>query len=255
MILTEFDSNKSAVFTPANVYKKPNYFPKTVIGFFQHTVFEEFVKLFNPKLIYTIKSFTTDFDIYEIETNGEKIGVMKAPLGAPYCVSIFEEVVFLGAKNILLSGSCGCLERAEEYSIILPTSAIRDEGTSYHYAPASDEIELDKKVILSLKNTLKNLKISFKEGKTWTNDALYRETALKVQKRKEMGAIAVDMECSAMTAFAKFRGINFGEIFYVADDLSSDNYEIRSLIVGELSRQAKIIPVLIKCAENLSKDI
>ena len=70
-----------------------------------------------------------------------------------------------------------------------------------------------------------------------------------------MGAIAVDMECSAMTAFAKFRGINFGELFCVADDLSSDNYEIRSLIVGEMSKQAKIIPILIKCAENLVKNI
>ena len=252
MILEEFDNNKIAVFNPSDIQQRKEGFPKIVVGFYLKDLMEEFVKVYNPEKIFTIKSYTTNFDIYKITTsNGVDIAVMQAPLGAPYSVSIFEEVAVLGAEYFFLAGSCGCLDNSVgEYSIIIPTSAIRDEGTSYHYAPASDEIELEKEVVDSIEKTLNELNIPFCKGKTWTTDALYRETPEKVQKRKEMGAIAVDMECSAMTAFAKFKGFKFGELFYGADDLSSDKYDVRSLIQGELSKQAKIIPILIKCAED-----
>ena len=39
-------------------------------------------------------------------------------------------------------GTCGVLDRdIEATSIIIPTAALRDEGTSYHYLPASDEVK------------------------------------------------------------------------------------------------------------------
>ena len=251
MILEEFDHNKLAVFNPTDIQQKKEGFPEVVVGFFLHDLLDEFIKVYKPEKIFTIKSYTTNFDIYKITSNGVDIAVMQAPLGAPYSVSIFEEVAVLGGKYFFLAGSCGCLDNTiGEYSIFLPISAIRDEGTSYHYAPASDEIELQKDVVESIEKTLNKLKIPFAKGKTWTTDALYRETPEKVKKRKEMGAITVDMECSAMTAFAQFKDLKFGELFYGADDLSSDKYDVRSLIQGELSKQAKIIPILIKCAED-----
>ena len=154
----------------------------------------------------------------------------------------------------MICGSCGCLDSAVgNYSIVLPTSAIRDEGTSYHYAPASDEIALDSEVMGVIEDTVKSLKLHYTRGKVWTTDALYRETPKKVKARKEQGAIVVDMECASMTAFAKFRGKRFGEIFYGADDLSKDEYDIRSLLDADISVQAKIIPILVKCAEQISK--
>ena len=153
-----------------------------------------------------------------------------------------------------MCGSCGCLESGiADYSIVIPTSAIRDEGTSYHYEPASDEIDVNKKAVASIENTIKGLGLNYIMGKTWTTDALYRETPAKVAKRKEQGAIVVDMECSAMVAFAKFRGITFGEVFYGADDLSKDEYDIRSLLEGDIMVQSKIIPIVLKCAADLAK--
>ena len=41
--------------------------------------------------------------------------------------------------------------------------------------------------------------------------------------RKAQGAIAVDMECSAIAALAKFRQINHFQFFYSADNLDSEN--------------------------------
>ena len=254
MILEEFDENKIAVFNAFDIAKKLDNFPKTVIAFFSHDIIDEFKKVYNSEIITTIKSITLDFPVYKIISNGEEIGVIQAPLGAPYIVELFEEVVALGAKNILIAGSCGCLaSEISDYSIILPTSAIRDEGTSYHYKAPSDEVLLNKEVMKVIEETLNSLKIRYFKGKTWTTDAIYRETLKKLEKRKKQGAIVVDMECSAMASFAELRGVNFGEIFYGADDLSKEEYDVRSLLDGEISKQAIIIPILIKCAENLNK--
>ena len=138
--------------------------------------------------------------------------------------------LILGIKKIILVGSCGCLdEKIEDYSIILPTSAIRDEGTSYHYAPASEEVRLNTNVIKKIENKLKELNLHYHKGKTWTTDAIYRETPAKVQRRKEQGAITVDMECSAMHAVAKFRGKDLFQFFYAADNLDGVLFCILSI--------------------------
>ena len=41
-------------------------------------------------------------------------------------------------------------------------------------------------------------------------------------KRKEAGAICVDMECSAVAALAAFRNIPICHFFYAADHLSEE---------------------------------
>ena len=56
-------------------------------------------------------------------------------------------MIAMGAKKILLFGSCGILDRRADDKIILPTSAVRDEGTSYHYLEATDEVLADSDVI------------------------------------------------------------------------------------------------------------
>lgn len=48
------------------------------------------------------------------------------------------------------------------------------------------------------KNFLSHQSISYTEGKVWSTDGIYRETQSKMLARKAQGAIAVDMECSAI---------------------------------------------------------
>ena len=107
----------------------------------------------------------------------------------------------MGSKRIILLGNCGVLDKSiEDCGIIIPTSALRDEGTSYHYAKASDTIEVNKKYKEEFKEVLKEFGYPYVEGRTWTTDAPYRETKDKVALRKKQGAICVEMECSAMQA-------------------------------------------------------
>ena len=66
-------------------------------------------------------------------------------------------------------------------------------------------------------------------GTTWTTDAFYRETQGKVAKRKEMGAICVEMECAAMQAMCDFRGVEFFQFLYAGDNLDHSTWDPRSL--------------------------
>ena len=113
--------------------------------------------------------------------------------------------------------------------VIIPTRAIRDEGTSYHYAPANDYIDVNKKYIPEFIQVLEECGYPYVMGTTWTTDAFYRETRGKVAKRKEMGAVCVEMECSAMQAMCDFRGVEFFQFLYAGDNLDSAKWDPRSL--------------------------
>lgn len=114
-------------------------------------------------------------------------------------------------------------------SIIIPNAAVRDEGTSFHYAPASDEIKVNIKYQDEFIEILKRYKCTYTVGKVWTTDAIYRETREKVNKRKENGCICVDMECSAVAALAAFREKEVFHFFYAADNLDHDEWDARSV--------------------------
>lgn len=95
----------------------------------------------------------------------------------------------MGAENLLIFGTCGVLDsNIKETSIIIPTSAIRDEVTSYHYAPPASKIALNHTYRKQFKQFLDAQNISYTEGKVWTTDGIYRETHQKTANRKTQGA-------------------------------------------------------------------
>lgn len=137
MILTEFDESKRAVINPDMILDKMENFPKTVISVFSYQLFDTVVEFLGGVLIAETHDVDGVWPVYEVFYKGKRFGFCKARLGAPACVGLFEEIVALGAKRIILLGNCGVLEKSiEDCGIIIPTKAIRDEGTSYHYAPA-----------------------------------------------------------------------------------------------------------------------
>lgn len=257
MLLEQFDTNRIAVINPDTFQKKIDGFPKTALSIFNKRLINEIEQNYKVEKIAQINSETKDYPVYKINIDGRDIAIYQTPVGAAAAVGSFEEIIMMGAKNLLLVGCCGCLDsEIEDYSIIIPTSALRDEGTSYHYLPASDEVEIDTKCINIIENFIKSKNISYRKGKTWTTDALYRETKDKIEMRKQQGAITVDMECSAMAAVAKFRNVNFGQFFYAADNLGDEEYDARSLMVKEITDdKKKIVPLAIECAIELDKNL
>ena len=254
MLLREFDRDNHAVIEPKMIFPPVADFPETVISVFSHELFHSLVEILGGKVISKTSDVDGIWPIYEVIYQNKRFAFCKARLGAPACVGFFEDVIAMGAKRIILLGNCGVLDRSiQDCMIIIPTAAIRDEGTSYHYCPPSDTIAVNKqytKEFLSVLDTL-----DYVMGTTWTTDAFYRETPGKVARRKEMGAICVEMECAAMQAMCDFRGVEFFQYFYAGDNLDSAQWEIRSLSGSErLDEKEKIALLAFELACKIEKE-
>ena len=230
MLLTEFDFEKDAVINPNIVHKPVENFPETVISIFSHHLFYKVVDFLGGSQIAHTKDVDGIWPVYEVTYKGHRFAMYKARLGAPACVGCFEDIIPMGAKRIILLGNCGVLDRhIEDCGIIIPTRAIRDEGTSYHYAPASNFIDVNRKYVDTFRSILETHGYPYVMGTTWTTDAFYRETRNKITRRKRMGAICVEMECAAMQAMCNFRGIEFFQFLYAGDNLDHSQWDPRSL--------------------------
>jgi uridine phosphorylase len=111
--------------------------------------------------------------------------------------------------------------------VIVPTSAVREEGTSYHYLPPSRTAEPTTAAVDAIVETAERHGVPHVRGATWTTDALYRETKGKVDARVAEGCLTVEMEAAAFFAVAAFRGVTFGQVLYAGDDLSGEAWDQR----------------------------
>ena len=136
MLLEEFDFDKSAVIEPTYVHHPVEGFPETVVSIFHHTLSQRIVDFLGGKVIAETIDVDGHWPVYEVNYKGKRFAMYKARLGAPACVGSFEDIIPMVTKRIILLGNCGVLDKSiEDCGIIIPTRAIRDEGTSYHYAP------------------------------------------------------------------------------------------------------------------------
>ncbi|AGU73300.1 nucleoside phosphorylase [Streptococcus constellatus subsp. pharyngis] len=250
MILEEFDNNRRAIINPEDLIETLPDFPELVVSCFARATFERMLMSFRHEQVATTSMANIEIPIYRIIVKGIPIALFNAPVGASACVAILEDLIAFGMKKLVLFGTCGVLDEAiKETSIIVPQMAIRDEGTSYHYLPASDEIEVNVGLQDFLISFLDENGISHSVGKFWTTDGIYRETAEKLYKRKEAGAICVDMECSAVAALADFRKISICHFFYAADHLFEENWDMRNLSNhADLDEKDKVANLAIQIA-------
>lgn len=249
MILEQYDKSPWGILRPEHVAKRKNDFPQTVVFEFSQAVIEETASGYGGEIVGKLVSVAGNTPIYKINYNGTVLGICQAWIGASACVSNMEEIAAMGAEKIFVCGECGVLDGSiEDARIIIPTCAVRDEGTSYHYLPSADEIPVNEETIDSMRLVLNRRGVAFTEGKLWTTDAPYRETQAKMELRKEMGCIAVDMECSALAAFSRLRNIKYGQFVYAADNLDADEWQQRGLTVRPVSQKAAIFELALECA-------
>ena len=159
----------------------------------------------------------------------------------------------MGARKFVFFGSCGILnEEAVGNRLIVPTGAVRDEGTSYHYLPASEEIQADPRSVGMLKSCFERLNVPCTVGKVWTSDAIYRETRSQIAARKAQGCLAVEMECAAALAVAQFREIPLFAFLFGADCLDSPSWEQRDLVDYGIKRGGRFLALALEWAAELS---
>lgn len=189
--------------------------------------FDECTEIF--KKCVKIHDFKSASSISPIYMYDKKLLIALCPLGGPASANLMEELTFVGIKYFLACGSCGCIVDNIDVNshFFLPVDAIRDEGLSYHYLPASRKVETNKKLNSEIKKSLINHHQDYVEGTTWTIDALYRETPNRVARRIEEGAIGVEMECASLAAVAKYNKVKFSSLLYFTDKVKAENWDWR----------------------------
>ena len=230
LLLEEFDNNKGAVINPSDIHDKIEGIPEIAIACFSHKLFNKIVEGGKCTKIAELHNTGEHKDVYEIEYNGHKFTLFKIGVGAPLAVGDIEDMHALGIQKFIIFGNCGVLDNTiDDCMVIIPDRALRDEGTSFHYMAPSRDIQLNKRYVSEFKEILNKLNFNYVEGATWTTDAFYRETREKVNKRREEGAITVEMEASALQAVCDFRGCELFIFFYAGDNLAGEKWDKRSL--------------------------
>lgn len=248
--LLEFDQTSADKIRPDHFESTPKNLPERCVIAFSATSVETVAQNEQAPLIGRFPSCTVKLPIYEIVRDGMKIALVPGFLGSAGAAGQIEELAAGGVKKIVACGSAGTLTPKPLGAIVVPTSAVRDEGASFHYAPPSYEIEADKEVAEKIAQALQEQGLPHVLGKTWTTDAIYRETEDKVALRRAQGCLTVEMECSAMIAVARFRGVKFGQILYCGDDLSGDGYDHRNFTKA-LDVRRNLIEYALQCVKKL----
>ena len=249
--LTEFDPEKTAIIEARKHLENispPEYCVIPIYG----TLIE---KLKNDGRLERICELETasviPIKVYKLEYEGKPVIVAHPGVGAPLVVGIFEELIALGCRKFVACGSAGVLKsELKRGAIVIPSSAVRDEGTSYHYCPPSRVIDMNIEVVRKLEAVLVKHGIKYEIGKTWTTDAFYRETKGKVAKRKSEGCLTVEMECSALIAVARFRNVVFGQYLAAGDDVSGDEWDPR-YVDNKLPFQEKVFWLSVEACLSL----
>lgn len=166
------------------------------------------------KLIYQFKSASSVSPVYLYDS---KVLIALCPLGGAASVNLMEELMYVGIKEFVGVGSCGAIVPVNFDEFLVPTKAIRDEGSSYHYLPPSRYVETSPKLSKKLTQVLQTHSEKYKEAIVWTTDAIYRETPKRIEARIADGAIAVEMEVASLSAVAKAKGIEYASLLYYSD--------------------------------------
>ncbi len=183
----------------------------------------------------------------------EDVALVFPGIGAPFAACTLEELICLGADKFICCGGAGVLNvHVEPGTIIVPTKALRDEGTSYHYQETGRYSEPSYEALVAIEKTLSAHRVSFIKGKTWTTDAVFRETAEMVKKRRAEGCLTVEMEAAALFAVARFRGVVLGQILYGGDDVSGVEWDTRGWM-GLSSVRSQLIRMSVEAVKKVSK--
>lgn len=228
-------SNEEGHIRPKGIKFKENQdstikLPKVAVGVFSRHLFYDVIEKFKCKEAGYISMANLEKNEYILKYKEMEITFFMAGVGGPIIAADMEELHAQGVETFIIFGNCGVLDsKIEDCSIIIPTKAYRDEGTSYHYVPASESIDVNPKYIDEFIEILNEYDFDYTKSYTWTTDAFYRETPEKIKYFKDKGCACVEMEGSVIAAVCKRLGTNYFTFYYAGDNLDSVEWDERSL--------------------------
>jgi len=226
--ILDFDEDRSAILSPDPYALGIGTPARCVLCFFQDVI-NRMRDEGQLKEIGHLRSEMGKHPVYSMGNGSGAVTVFHPGVGAPLAAAFLDELIACGVTRYIVCGGAGVLnkETAVGHPVIL-TSAVRDEGTSYHYIPPSAEVKAHPAAVQALEDTCREMGLEYSLGKTWTTDGIYRETKGKRSARLEQGCLVVEMEAAAFFAVAQFREIKLGQVVYGGDLVHPDGWDGRT---------------------------
>lgn len=220
--LLEDDLGRPALLDPHRVVPRGATLPERAVLCF----FPEVVAALDPVRTVHLSSELGPWPVHVVEVDGTEVAVVQPGVGAPLSVIFFEELVALGVRAAVAVGGAGSLvpELTVGHAVVVG-SALRDEGTSFHYLPAGRVVDADPAGITALVAALGD--VPHVVARTWTTDAVFRETRSRVERRVAEDCVVVDMEASALIAVARHRDVRLAHLLFAGDSLAGEEWEHR----------------------------
>lgn len=222
--LLEDDLAHEGVLEPVKVLTSTGAPRRAVMCFFP-----EVVEQAGGTVHATLTSVYGGRPMYVMEHRGQSIASFYPGLGAPAAATAMEEAIAMGCRDFVAVGGAGALvpELTLGHAVVVD-SAVRDEGTSFHYLPPSRSVEAAADVSAAIVSALVGASIPYLRGRSWTTDAIYRETRGRMGRRVAEGYVTVEMEAAALFAVARYRGVRVGLLVYAGDALSGETWDLRA---------------------------
>ncbi len=195
--------------------------------------------------------YHTELDTFMLGEN--PIGIVGCAVGAPFAVLIAEELFASGCRMLVSVTSAGQITAAAPppYFVIIDR-ALRDEGTSYHYAPPSEYAEADPALVAIASEALRNNGRHIVIGSSWTTDAPFRETREAIEAARRKGVLAVEMEAAALYSFATTAGVPVLCLAHVTNTMGRTEKDFEK---GELDGAAEALAIIRDIAEECNRTL
>lgn len=234
-LFDSYDDNRTAALNPWDVYQPVKEMPGTVLVTFRNAVLDIALEQYDPVPVAELESGGS-LHIYRLGGNSDvgrlepELAIYRTTMGAAMTVALMEEAIAMGGRNFIFFGSCGTLDASIPAGhLIVPTAAYRDEGASYHYMAAGAGDYIDIPTAEETAAVLDAMGLPYLKTRVWTTDGLYRETRRNMERRRGEGCGVVDMECAAIMAVARFRGVKAYQFLYAEDNLDDVVWDPRTM--------------------------
>ncbi|QIN83873.1 DeoD-type purine-nucleoside phosphorylase [Rubrobacter tropicus] len=155
---------------------------------------------------------------------GKPVSVQTTGMGCPSASIVTEELIQLGARNLLRVGTCGGYDPDLRLGdLIVATSATAQDGTvssitqGVSYAPAA---HFD--IVHAAYHAAENAGRRTSVGPIVSSDLFYDPTEKPAELWANLGVLAVEMEAAAIFTLAAMRGVRAGCLLTVSDTIGAE---------------------------------
>jgi len=230
--ILEFDSAE-AIIEPISRQQRLDV-PTAAVACFFPPLIDELVAAHGGVTIVGLPSLKS---LHVIQWNGQPLAIFYPGMGSGLSAVVLDRVIAMGCTSVVACGGAGALVDLPLGHVVIPSSAIRDEGASYHYLAPAREVHTAPTVLEVLVAVASKQEELFSVGKTWTTDGFFRTTRSKLNQRVSEGCITVEMETASLLAVAERRGINFGQYLFAGDNLAGVEWDHRGWEEAEDARR------------------